>query len=355
MSITCIKKNYKAYYPIVFFIIASSFYIFGIIADANAQAKQPQKVHEKSLSVITIGSGVPGGGFANRAESMTVIQNKGKYVVLDCGYTSVMKLMKEKIPMKNIGIIMFTHLHADHSSDFINLLINRYVYGGKELDIIGPPKTRSYYDFVTNFYKDDMMYRAMVFNTGTLTGFFKGVNVREFKGSNKVKIGDISIESAEMIHTMYDLAYKFIIDGKTIVVSGDTSYTKSLVDFAKNADMVVLDGSFILYALEPPKVNNFDVSGLLSRNYDGKSFKDYKPGPYAGNMLVESHLNYADIIKISAEIAPKKLLLTHLYGERSGQPDPQTDKLKNKVMDDLKKAGFNGEAFFAQDGLEVGI
>lgn len=331
------------------------FFIFGIISESNAQ-QGAGKVHEKSLSIITVGSGVPGGCFFNRSEAMTVIQNKGRYIVLDCGYTSVMKLIKDNnIPAKNIDIIMFTHLHADHSSDFINLLLWRYVYGGRELDLIGPPRTRSYYEFVTSFYKDDMMYRAMVYNTGTLKGFFEGVNVTELKGDNKIKIGDISIESAPMIHTMYDLAYKFSIDGATIVVTGDTSYNKTLVNFAKNADMVVLDGSFILYALNPPKVNNFDVSGLLARKYDGKSYKDYKPEPYSGDMLVESHLNYADIIKISAEIAPKKLLLTHLFSGTGGKPDPQTDELKNKVRNDLKQAGFIGEVFFAEDGLEVGV
>lgn len=311
----------------------------------------------KRLSIITVGSGIPGGCFHNRAEAMTVIQNKGRYIVLDCGYGSVKKLIADfNLPAKNIDVIMFTHLHADHSSDFINLLLWRYVYGGRELDLIGPPNTRNYYKFVRNFYRDDMMYRAMVFNAGTLNGFFKGVKVREINGGKKFKIGDISIESAPMVHTMYDLAYKFHIDGVTVVVTGDTSYNKILVKFAKNADMVVLDGSFILYALNPSIVNNFDVSGLLARKYDGKSYKNYKPGPYAGNMLVESHLNYADIIKISAEMNPKKLLLTHLfYDGFMDKPDPQSSKLKNKVRDDLKQAGFTGKVFFAEDGLEVGI
>ncbi len=336
----------------LFFIFTLLIFMFAVVSGLNAQQV---KVHEKELSIITIGSGVPGGCFSNRSEAMTVIQNKGRYIVLDCGYTSVLKLVKENIPLKNIDIIMFTHLHADHSSDFINLMLWRFLYGGRELELIGPPKTHAYYNFFKDFYKDDIMYRAMVFNTGTVKGAFKGVNVREIKGSKKFNARGINIESAKMVHTMYDLAYKFIIDGSTIVVTGDTSYTDTLVKFAKNADMLVLDGSFILYALKPPAVYNFDVSGLLAREYDGKKYKQYKPDKYSGDFQVESHLNYADIIKISAQIAPKKLILTHLFGSRGGQPDPQTDELKNKVTDDLKKAGFTGEIFFAQDGMEVGV
>jgi ribonuclease BN (tRNA processing enzyme) len=74
-------------------------------------------------------------------------------------------------------------------------------------------------------------------------------------------------------------------------------------------------------------------------------------------MLVESHLNYADIIKISAEMNPKKLLLTHLFhgGVPKRKQDPQTPELKNKVKDDLQKSGLTGEVFFAEVGLEVGV
>ena len=344
-----LKKSF-----ILNFIILFTLLVFGIVSESNAQPGG--KVHDNSISIITIGSGVPGGCFANRAEPMTVIQNKGRYIVLDCGYGSVLKLMKYKLPMANIDTIMLTHLHADHSSDFLNLMLWRFLYGGRKLDLVGPPRTGSYYKFFKNFYKDDIMYRAMVFNTGTTVGAFKGVKVREVKGKKRFRIGDITVESEAMVHCMYDLAYKFTIDGTTIVVTGDTSYTKKLVKFAKNTDMVVMDGSFILYALNPPKNYNFDVSGLLARKYDGKTYDKYKPRPYGGNFLVESHCNYADLIKICGEINPKKLLLTHLFHDIYGKGvDPQTDELKDKVRKDLKGAGFTGEVFFAEDGLEVGV
>jgi ribonuclease BN (tRNA processing enzyme) len=349
MTITDAGRTTTAIFVIVVLFICG----FGIISDADAQQQQAKgKVHEKSLSVATIGSGIPGGSFANRAEAMTVIQNKGKYIVLDCGYASVLNLAKFNYPLKNIDMIMFTHLHADHSSDFLTLMLSRWASGGRELELIGPPKTADFYNFFKSFYRDDIVYRAMVFNSGTTTGALNGVNVREITGNKKFTIGDISIESAEMVHTMYDLAYKFVIDGTTIVVSGDTSYTETLVSFAKNVDMLVLDGSFILYALKPPVTNNFDLATFLTRKVDGRT---YQPDAYSGNFGVESHCNYADIIKISAQTAPKRLLLTHLFHGAGGKPDPQTEELKNKVISDLKKAGFTGEIFFAEDGLEVGL
>jgi ribonuclease BN (tRNA processing enzyme) len=71
--------------------------------------------------------------------------------------------------------------------------------------------------------------------------------------------------------------------------------------------------------------------------------------------LIAVVIKYEDIIRVSAQTAPKKLLLTHLYPGTGGKPDPQTKELKDKVISDLKKAGFTGEVFFAEDGLEIGL
>jgi len=52
------------------------------IAFAQQQDSTEYK-HKNNLSVITVGSGVPG-PFGDRAEAMTVIQHKGRYIIIDC-------------------------------------------------------------------------------------------------------------------------------------------------------------------------------------------------------------------------------------------------------------------------------
>ena len=44
-----------------------------------------------------------------------------------------------------------------------------------------------------------------------------------------------------MTHTMYNLAYRFEVGGRSIVISGDTAYDSDLVRLAKNVDILVLD------------------------------------------------------------------------------------------------------------------
>ena len=351
MKVITIKKMVSILNFSLFLVCLYIFAMIPQVAFAQRQAATEYK-HENNLSVITVGSGVPG-PFGDRAEAMTIIQHKGRYIVIDCGYTSVLKLLKSGMPMKNIDVIMFSHLHADHSTDFFNLMTWRFLSGGRELEIIGPPRTGQYYEFYRKFYRDDIIYRAQISDIKTSAGSLTGVNVREFTGSQKTDIKDISIESAEMVHTMYDLAYKFTIDGKTIAVSGDSSYNKDLIKLAKNVDLFVLDGSFIIYALRPPAQNPPKREDIGKREIDGKI-----PEPtdaYSGRFSVESHSNYRDIIKIVSETRPKKLILTHLFSGYTGNPDPHTEELLDKVRSDLKEAGFDGELYFAKDGLEVGI
>ena len=72
---------------------------------------------------------------------------------------------------------------------------------------------------------------------------FKGVEVRELTGSNEFDLGDLRVTTAEMTHSMYDLAYRFDVDGKAVVVSGDTAFDPRLIALAAGADVLVIDAN----------------------------------------------------------------------------------------------------------------
>jgi ribonuclease BN (tRNA processing enzyme) len=321
---------------------------------ADEASAQRKRMHDKKLSVITVGSGVPGPS-STRAEAMTVIRHDDRYIVMDCGYATVNRLMKRNIDLGKIDTIMFTHFHLDHSCDFFSLMTYRYLSGGKALDIIGPPGTKKYYDFYKSFYRDDIIYRAQVYDINSSSGVFKDVKVHELKGGKKINLNGIAIESAELVHVMYNLGYKFHIGDKTVVVSGDTSYTNKLVQLAKGVDMLVLDGSWIIHAQSPANIkdgtqSNWQNSGL--RKIDGEI---PKPVKYRGNFTAESHFSYNDNIKTVGEIKPKKLIFTHRFSTFSGNTNPLSKDVKERIESDLKEAGYTGEVYYAEDNLEVDV
>ena len=312
-----------------------------------AGVRQPNiRTHEQDFSIITVGSGAPG-LLLSRAESMTVVQYKGNYFVVDCGSRTTANFLAAGLSFDKIELLLFTHLHADHTTDFANLMLYRASFGGKELEIDGPPHTVQLYDFFRQFYRDDILYRAMVYNEETSVGTLTGVKVRELTGSNKFKFGGINIETAEMIHTMYDLAYKFSADGKTIVVSGDTAYNENLINLAKNADILVMEGIGISDIVsKSANTNVVNPDEYQQHKIDGETPKPLTK--YAGDFTVESHASFDELVDIAIQTNVKKLVITHISAKI---------KIDDAFMQDVKKrfkdSGYNGEVILAKDGLEV--
>ena len=71
---------------------------------------------------------------------------------------------------------------------------------------------------------------------------FDGVTIKEITGAQQFELGELRVTTAELTHTMYDVGYRFEGSGKIVVVSGDTSFDERLVDLARGADMLVMDG-----------------------------------------------------------------------------------------------------------------
>lgn len=311
---------------------------------SEAQAAPPKLIshdHKQKFSVITVGTGNPIPD-QNRASACTMIQYNGKYYLLDTGNGTNDVMAFNNYAFKDINAIMFTHLHADHTTDFVDVMINRWMTGGKEMQIMGPPRSGGYYNFMIDFFADDLTYRQFrgIKRGITEVGMFKGVDVTELTGDNSFQLDGMTVNTAALTHTMYNLGYRFEADGKVIVVSGDTSFDPNLIKLAKNADVLVIDTGSTHSRVQRPKPGA----------EEGEAFTDktiMKPKPkdkFAGNFDVAPHMSLEENAKIAVEANVKKVVLTHL--------SPDTFKMED-VMPYFRKAGFKGEVIEGKDGLEI--
>ncbi len=55
------------------------------------------------------------------------------------------------------------------------------------------------------------------------------LNVKEIVNGDSFRLGYIKITTVEMTYVIDDIAYRFDVDGKPMVVSGGTSFDKDLV------------------------------------------------------------------------------------------------------------------------------
>ncbi len=300
----------------------------------------PPYPHDTGFSVITIGSGNPQPSL-ERASPCTMVQYRGRYYVVDMGngaQNSMLRGEKGTFPFRDIAAVCFTHFHQDHANDFFDVMTNRWLTGGKEVAIVGPPGVGRLYGFLVTFFKDDLSYRWLREMRRGLTavGMFEGVEVIEVIGSERFTLGDLGVTTAQLTHTMYDVGYRFAADGRAVVISGDTTFDERLIELAAGADVLVMDGDE-RWGNEPA----FEMPPLEALE------PEYRPaGRYGGDFGVRPHANLSEVAAMASSAGVGHLLLTHF---RAGRVDEEG------VRAALRSGGFQGQVTFAVDGMEVPV
>ena len=315
----------------------------GVADEGQIAITTPQKgpyryEHQSDFSVITIGTGCPE-PVIGRSGPCTLVQYKGNYFLVDVGDGATMRLCEKGIPLAAIKNVLFTHHHADHNEGYTKWLINSWMTGRKSLDLVGPPHTKQFHEMLLNFYDEDLKYRATL--QGLPLDAMYNAKIQEFEGANKFKLDGVNISTGELTHTMYNLGYRFEVDGKSIVVSGDTSFDEDLITLAKDADVLVMDSGFLsenygLIATSMPM-----AKGEVKKAKPKPQKKDTKNHDKTS---VLPHPGPGELAAMSIAANVKKLVVTHY-------PPFLIDEDATRA--DLVKAGFKGEVIFAKDLLEI--
>jgi ribonuclease BN (tRNA processing enzyme) len=292
--------------------------------------------HEQEFSVVTVGTGSPI-QTNNRARSSTIIQYKGKYFLIDCGDGSSENLFEEGYLYRDIHTMMFTHLHYDHTTDYVDIWLNNWVQGNKHLDLVGPPRTKLLQESMLELYRDDIAYRKFRIPWADNNGLSENVDYHELIGEKKLELHGVKISTTETVHSMYNLAYRFDVDGKSIVVSGDTGYSENLIKLAKGADVLVLDASIILGS-RPAAEMDYSKMPKPSSKYEGR-------------FDAENHISLEGTIKTAVATNPKKLVFTH-FNSMGNMDKNEVKKLIADTKAKINKS-YQGEVIFATDMLEI--
>ena len=272
--------------------------------------------------VTIIGSGNPLLS-PDRANPSTLVQYKDKQFLVDCGTGSITSLLKLNIEPGKINNMLFTHHHYDHNADYWAFVIGGWGYPGgrRQLNLVGPPGTKTLHQMTLDFYKTDLDYRMTVIGISG-AGLRSDVNIRELTSRmESFELDGVKISTLRVPHTIETYAYRFDAGGQSVVISGDLTYTPHFAPFAKNADIIVLDGQMSV------------------------DFASFQPVPTAlvKRNLLKSHISNPEIAKIAADASPKKFILSHLCGTMDL---PGNIKLYRDV-------GYKGEVIQAYDGLKI--
>ncbi|WP_438315282.1 MBL fold metallo-hydrolase [Sporosarcina sp. FA9] len=168
------------------------------------------------------------GGYpkANEATSSFLIEHEGFHCLIDCG-SGVLASLQNYLPLEKIDAVVISHYHADHIADIGSLQYSRLI----QFYLNNPSPVLPIY----GHRQDEENFAKLSYKERTI-----GVEISE---DETVEIGPFTVSFCRTIHPAYCLAMKFTVGENSIVLTADTEWRDELVDFARNADVLISEAN----------------------------------------------------------------------------------------------------------------
>jgi ribonuclease BN (tRNA processing enzyme) len=263
---------------------------------------------------------------SNSASAQVVVVNEVAYVV-DCGDGVARQLALANIPLSWLRHILVTHQHSDHNADYGNLMLLAWTAGLRtRVDTWGPPPlnnmTRHFfamneYDIKTRIADEGRVPLEPLVHPHELT--MAGV---VFEDEN------VKVTAALVDHPPVVPAFGYRFDGpdRSIVISGDTKPSQSLIELARGADVLVHE------ALYPAAIDR-----LVGSVPNASSLKE---------SIVSHHTTAEDAGRVAQAAGVDTLVLSHFV-------PPEDPSITDQMWADAARAHFRGRIIVGKDLLEL--
>ena len=268
------------------------------------------------MKLTLLGTGCPSVDY-QRCGSSNLISTKKTKILIDCGSGVTQRLNQSGNSSTEIDALLLTHLHTDHVIDLYQLIISSWHSGRDTIwKIYGPKGTKKFIDKLFLAWKNERQLRITYEKRKSITALKYKIYELSTKGS--VNIKDIKFKYFEVDHKPVPYAYgfSFFNNNKKLTISGDTRPCESLMQNAKNSD-VLLHEVFIEYEMN--KTSRLRTTETL---HNVKKY--HTPSNIVG--------------KVAKLTKSKKLVLTHFVPTRFNE-----SKLKKIVKKDFGKDPIIGK------------
>ena len=254
------------------------------------------------MKLVILGSGtsVP---HPQRASSAYWLETAGGTLLLDISPDAAHRMAQENLDWPGLDAIWVSHFHLDHLGGLAPFLFGTkwapQLYERKKpLKIFGPGGTRRLLDIVDQSNRYHLLEQRFSIEVFEVEG-----------GTHFMILPELKAETFSTPHTVESLALRLTEnDGTSLVYTSDTGYAEELAEFAKGADLLLMECSF------------------------------------RKDKAVETHLRLSEAMKLAELAAAKRVVLTHLYPEWDGVD-----------IEAEARELWSGEVIEATDGLRLEI
>ena len=198
---------------------------------------------EDALSAAVCGSRSPLPS-PGRAETCILVAAGDDLFVVDIGDGSNQNLRSWNIDFSDIQAVLITHLHSDHIADLPGLHQNAWVVGERtsKLKVFGPEGVDQLTQGIEMAYAHDYVFRNEHHGDAIAPLEYAGFDTSIIDLNDPVIFdnGELKITAFKVVHEPIDpaLGFKFEYKGRSLVITGDTSYTQSVIDNSMNVDVL---------------------------------------------------------------------------------------------------------------------
>ncbi len=212
-------------------LIKKSFFIIVIVLYSNLTSAD-------FIKVTLLGTGSPRPS-VERSGPAVLVEVSGKKLLFDAGRGVVQRLHQLDVRLSEIQYIYLTHLHSDHISAVDDVWLTGWIYQRPQaLNVYGPKGTTSFIDHLIEAYSFDVHLRNEYAGLDVHSGLIQATDIKPgvIYSENEIKVTAFLVN-----HKPVDPAYGFRIDfgERSVVISGDTTFSQSLVDHAKDVDLLI--------------------------------------------------------------------------------------------------------------------
>jgi ribonuclease BN (tRNA processing enzyme) len=216
--------------------------------------------------------------------------------------------------------IFLTHLHADHTAGYPDLIFTPWILGrGRPIDVYGPPGLRDMTRHVLEAWKIDVDNRVKGIDRLPRAGC--RVNVHEIEPGLIYKDRNVRITAFPVQHGALQDAFGFRIEtaDKVIVMSGDTAPTPSLRAHCGGCDVLI-----------------HEAYSIATYEKVSRKWQRYRR---------HHHTSSKELAALAAQVKPGLLVLYHRAnaGGAMTLPDPEA-----ALLDEVRRL-YNGRVVTAHD------
>jgi ribonuclease BN (tRNA processing enzyme) len=262
---------------------------------------------------------------ARAAPAQAIVVGDRLYLV-DCGDGVARQIALARLSVRRLRAVFITHQHSDHNAGYGPLLVLSWASNlTTAIDVYGPPPLVGMTSNLLAAHRFDIELRMKDEGRPPLAPLVRPHEISaagEVFKDDRVRVTAVLNNHPPIAHSF---AYRFDTADRSIVISGDTTYSQQVVKLARGADILVHE--------------------VMSR-----AFWERPDAPQPASVIrhiVASHTDAADVGRVAAEAGVGTLVLSH-FVPSEGAGSPTDDEWLTAV-----RRQFKGKVVVGRDLMEL--